>query len=39
MQNDDRRLVERVVRKYDEQRAEGETFTGWVQRAADSDLQ
>ena len=31
--------VERVVRKYDEQRAEGETFTGWVHRAADSDLQ
>ncbi|MDX6739511.1 nitrite/sulfite reductase [Actinocorallia sp. A-T 12471] len=31
--------VERVVRKYDAQRAEGEKFAQWVQRAADADLQ
>jgi sulfite reductase (ferredoxin) len=31
--------VERVVRRYDEQRTDGETFTDWVHRAADSDLQ
>jgi sulfite reductase (ferredoxin) len=30
--------VERVVRKYDEQRGEGESFAAWVQRADDSDL-
>jgi sulfite reductase (ferredoxin) len=30
--------VERVVRKYDEQRAEGETFAAWVRRADDADL-
>ncbi|MFG2005468.1 nitrite/sulfite reductase [Spirillospora sp. NPDC048911] len=30
--------VERVVRKYDDQRAEGETFAAWVQRADDADL-
>ncbi|WP_197013331.1 nitrite/sulfite reductase [Actinomadura viridis] len=30
--------VERVVRKFDEQRAEGETFAAWVQRADDADL-
>ncbi|MFD0856961.1 nitrite/sulfite reductase [Actinomadura adrarensis] len=30
--------VERVVRKYDEQRGEGETFAAWVQRADDADL-
>ncbi|MFF5263679.1 nitrite/sulfite reductase [Actinomadura viridis] len=30
--------VERVVRKFDEQRAEGETFAAWVQRADDTDL-
>ncbi|MGH3389187.1 MAG: nitrite/sulfite reductase [Actinomadura sp.] len=31
--------VERVVRKFDEQRTEGESFAEWVQRAADEDLQ
>jgi sulfite reductase (ferredoxin) len=31
--------VERVVRKYDEQRTDGETFTEWVNRASDDDLQ
>ncbi|XVQ08769.1 nitrite/sulfite reductase [Spirillospora sp. CA-255316] len=30
--------VERVVRKYDEQRRDGETFAAWVQRADDTDL-
>ncbi|WP_192763419.1 nitrite/sulfite reductase [Actinomadura algeriensis] len=30
--------VERVVRKFDEQRTEGETFAVWVQRADDADL-
>nr|BFE28741.1 sulfite reductase SirA [Actinomadura rugatobispora] len=30
--------VERVVRKYDEQRQDGETFAAWVQRADDTDL-
>ncbi|RAY11678.1 nitrite/sulfite reductase [Actinomadura craniellae] len=30
--------VERVVRAYDAQRAEGETFAQWVQRADDADL-
>jgi sulfite reductase (ferredoxin) len=31
--------VERVVRRYDAQRTEGETFAEWTQRAADGDLQ
>ncbi|WP_182706042.1 nitrite/sulfite reductase [Thermomonospora cellulosilytica] len=31
--------VERVVRRYDEQRAEGESFAEWVARADDADLQ
>jgi sulfite reductase (ferredoxin) len=31
--------VERVVRRYDAQRTDGETFTEWVHRAADDDLQ
>ena len=31
--------VERIVRRYDEQRADGETFTDWVHRAAEPDLQ
>jgi sulfite reductase (ferredoxin) len=31
--------IERVVRTFDEQRAEGEIFAEWVQRAADEDLQ
>jgi len=31
--------VERVVRKYDEQRAEGESFADWVHRADEADLQ
>nr|WP_106399259.1 nitrite/sulfite reductase [Actinocorallia populi] len=31
--------VERVVRRYDEQRAEGETFAQWVGRADESELQ
>ena len=31
--------VERVVRRYDEQRAEGETFAQWVGRADEADLQ
>jgi sulfite reductase (ferredoxin) len=31
--------VERVVRKYDEQRTDGETFTEWTNRASDDDLQ
>jgi sulfite reductase (ferredoxin) len=30
--------VERVVRRYDEQRADGETFAQWVQRAEEEDL-
>ncbi|SEG08068.1 sulfite reductase (ferredoxin) [Thermomonospora echinospora] len=30
--------VERVVRKYDEQREDGESFAAWVQRADDADL-
>jgi sulfite reductase (ferredoxin) len=30
--------VERVVRRFDAQRAEGETFAQWVQRAGDEDL-
>jgi sulfite reductase (ferredoxin) len=30
--------VERVVRRYDEQRTDGETFSQWVQRAGDGDL-
>ncbi|MEO3784797.1 nitrite/sulfite reductase [Actinocorallia sp. B10E7] len=30
--------VERVVRRYDEQRVEGETFAQWVGRADESDL-
>ncbi|WP_396453904.1 nitrite/sulfite reductase [Actinomadura sp.] len=30
--------IERVVRRFDEQRAEGETFADWVQRADDADL-
>jgi sulfite reductase (ferredoxin) len=30
--------VERVVRKFDEQRAEGETFAEWAQRADEADL-
>ncbi|GAA1549973.1 sulfite reductase SirA [Actinomadura kijaniata] len=30
--------VERVVRRYDAQRQEGETFAQWVQRADDTDL-
>jgi sulfite reductase (ferredoxin) len=30
--------VERVVRNYDEQRRDGETFAAWVQRADDTDL-
>ncbi|MGK5554058.1 nitrite/sulfite reductase [Actinomadura kijaniata] len=30
--------VERVVRRYDAQRQEGETFAQWVQRADDADL-
>ncbi|MEW2354784.1 nitrite/sulfite reductase [Spirillospora sp. NPDC029432] len=30
--------VERVVRKFDEQRTEGETFAAWVHRADDADL-
>ncbi|MFG1859017.1 nitrite/sulfite reductase [Actinomadura geliboluensis] len=30
--------VERVVRKFDAQRADGETFADWVQRADDADL-
>jgi sulfite reductase (ferredoxin) len=31
--------VERVVRRYDAQRTDGETFTEWVHRATDDDLQ
>ncbi|ROO89054.1 sulfite reductase (ferredoxin) [Actinocorallia herbida] len=31
--------VERVVRKYDDQRTEGETFAQWVQHADEADLQ
>ena len=31
--------VERVVRRYDEQRGDGETFAAWVARAAEGDLQ
>jgi sulfite reductase (ferredoxin) len=31
--------VERLVRRYDTQRTDGETFTDWVNRAAESDLQ
>ncbi|MGI8332161.1 nitrite/sulfite reductase [Actinomadura scrupuli] len=31
--------VERVVRRYDAQRADGETFAEWTQRASDDDLQ
>ena len=31
--------VERIVRRYDEQRTDGETFTEWVHRAEDADLQ
>ncbi len=31
--------VERVVRRYDAQRTEGETFTAWVHRASEADLQ
>jgi sulfite reductase (ferredoxin) len=30
--------VERVVRKFDEQRADGETFAEWAQRADEADL-
>ncbi|RFS82778.1 nitrite/sulfite reductase [Actinomadura spongiicola] len=30
--------VERVVRKFDEQRADGETFAAWVHRADEADL-
>ncbi|WP_433473032.1 nitrite/sulfite reductase [Spirillospora sp. CA-142024] len=30
--------VERVVRRFDEQRADGETFAEWVHRADDADL-
>jgi sulfite reductase (ferredoxin) len=30
--------VERVVRRFDEQRTEGETFAEWARRAADEDL-
>ncbi|GGV07995.1 sulfite reductase [Actinomadura cremea] len=30
--------VERVVRNFDEQRTDGETFAAWVQRADDADL-
>jgi sulfite reductase (ferredoxin) len=30
--------VERVVRRYDAQRTEGETFAEWTQRASDDDL-
>ncbi|WP_395104848.1 nitrite/sulfite reductase [Actinomadura sp. SCN-SB] len=30
--------VERIVRRYDEQRGEGESFASWVQRADDADL-
>ena len=30
--------VERVVRRYDEQRAEGETFAQWTTRAGEADL-
>jgi sulfite reductase (ferredoxin) len=30
--------VERVVRRFDEQRSEGETFAEWVHRADDADL-
>jgi sulfite reductase (ferredoxin) len=30
--------VERVVRKFDAQRTEGETFAEWVRRADDADL-
>ncbi|WUI02238.1 nitrite/sulfite reductase [Spirillospora sp. NBC_00431] len=30
--------VERIVRKYDAQRADGETFADWVQRAEEADL-
>nr|WP_308103353.1 nitrite/sulfite reductase [Actinocorallia sp. API 0066] len=31
--------VERIVRRFDEQRTEGETFAQWVRRAPDTDLQ
>ncbi|MEU8123463.1 nitrite/sulfite reductase [Spirillospora sp. NPDC049024] len=31
--------VERVVRRFDEQRSDGETFAEWVHRADDADLQ
>ncbi|REE95184.1 nitrite/sulfite reductase [Thermomonospora umbrina] len=31
--------VERVVRTYDEQRGDGESFAEWVQRASDAELQ
>jgi sulfite reductase (ferredoxin) len=31
--------VERVVRRYDEQRKDGETFAEWVRRADDADLE
>ena len=31
--------IERVVRRYDDQRTPGETFAQWVGRAADADLQ
>ncbi|MES9540003.1 nitrite/sulfite reductase [Actinomadura sp. NPDC000600] len=31
--------VERVVRRFDEQRTDGETFAEWVHRADDADLQ
>ncbi|TDD29505.1 nitrite/sulfite reductase [Actinomadura sp. KC06] len=30
--------IERVVRKFDEQRTDGETFAGWVHRAEEADL-
>ncbi|MEV5828573.1 nitrite/sulfite reductase [Spirillospora sp. NPDC052242] len=30
--------IERVVRNFDEQRTDGETFAAWVQRADDADL-
>jgi sulfite reductase (ferredoxin) len=30
--------VERIVRRYDEQRTDGETFTAWVHRATEDDL-
>lgn len=31
--------IERIVRRYDQQRTEGETFAQWVRRASETDLQ